>query len=145
MKRIISILCVLFVLCGCANTKKVVSTSDAPQAIGPYNQAIIYGDTIYCSGQIAIDPATNEFIGGDIVAQTNRVFENIKALLAASGSSLAKVVKCNVYLKDINDFSTVNDIYASYFEGCDYPARSAMEVANLPKGALIEIEVIATK
>lgn len=145
MKKLCCILVLLFVLVGCGNKKIVVSTDKAPQAIGPYNQAIIYGDTIYCSGQIAIDPTTNEFIGGDIVAQTNRVFNNIVGLLDACGSDLSKVVKCNVYLTDINDFSTVNEIYATFFEGSKFPARSAVEVSNLPKGALIEIEVIATK
>ena len=125
--------------------KTVISTTNAPAAIGPYNQAIVCGDTVYCSGQIAIDPATNEFIGGDITAQTNRVFQNIKGLLEAAGSGMDKALKCNVYLKDINDFATMNTIYATYFVGCDYPARSAVEVSNLPKGALIEIEVIATK
>ena len=125
--------------------KKIVSTSKAPKAIGPYNQAIVYGDMVFCSGQIAIDPETNEFISGDITAQTRRVFENIKGVLEAAESGLDRVVKCNVYLKDINDFSIMNGIYGEYFEGCDFPARSAMEVANLPKGALIEIEVIAVK
>ena len=125
--------------------KTVISTTNAPAAIGPYNQAIVCGDTVYCSGQIAIDPATNEFIGGDITAQTNRVFQNINGLLEAAGSGMNKVLKCNVYLKNINDFATMNVIYATYFEGCDYPARSAVEVSNLPKGALIEIKVIATK
>lgn len=144
-KKLLSILAILLMLVGCSYTKKVISTDKAPEAIGPYNQAIVYGDTIYCSGQIAIDPSTNEFIGGDIVAQTNRVFNNIIGLLDACGSDLTKVVKCNVYLTDINDFSTVNEIYASYFEGSEFPARSAVEVSNLPKGALIEIEVIATK
>ena len=145
MKKLLAVLLCPLLMCGCANSKIVISTKKAPEAIGPYNQAIVSGDMVYCSGQIAIDPETNEFVGGDITAQTNRVFENIKGLLEASGSSMDKVVKCNVYLKDINDFSTMNEIYASYFEGCDYPARSAMEVANLPKGALIEIEVTATK
>lgn len=144
MKKIITILLLLILLVGC-NSKKVISTDKAPQAIGPYNQAIVYGDTIYCSGQIAIDPETNEFIGGDIVAQTNQVFNNISNLLQACGSDMSKVVKCNVYLTDINDFSTVNEIYASYFEGTDYPARSAVGVSSLPKGALIEIEVIVGK
>lgn len=125
--------------------KKIISTTKAPKAIGPYNQAVVYGDMVFCSGVIAIDPETNEFIGGDISAQTRCVFENIKGLLDAADSGLDRVVKCNVYLKDINDFSTMNEIYSKYFEGCDYPARSAMEVANLPKGALIEIEVIAVK
>ncbi|MDO4940584.1 MAG: RidA family protein [Erysipelotrichaceae bacterium] len=145
MKKILLVLVVLLTLVGCSSSKKVISTDKAPQAIGPYNQAIVHDDTIYCSGQIAIDPETNEFIGGDIVAQTNQVFKNIIALLDACGSDLSKVVKCNVFLKDINDFNTVNEIYASYFEGTDYPARSAVEVGNLPKGALIEIEVIAIK
>ena len=125
--------------------KEVIHTNLAPEAVGPYNQAIVYNDTIYCSGQIPIDPKTNTLVEADITKQTKQVFENIKGLLSAAGSDLSKVVKCNVYLKDINDFGTMNEIYASYFEGCDYPARSAVEVANLPKGALIEIEVIATK
>ena len=125
--------------------KEVIHTNLAPEAVGPYNQAIVYNDTIYCSGQIPIDPKTNTLVEADITKQTKQVFENIKGLLSAAGSDLSKVVKCNVYLKDINDFGTMNEIYASYFEGCDYPARSAVEVANLPKGALIEIEVIAAK
>lgn len=144
MKKIISVLIVLL-LCGCSNKKVVIYTDDAPKALGPYNQAIVYGDTIYCSGQIAIDPKTNEFVNGDITIQTKQVFNNIKALLNAAGSDLSKVIKCNVYLTNIDDFSIMNDIYASYFEGCDYPARSAVEVSNLPKGALIEVEVIAIK
>ena len=144
MKKIISVLIVLL-LCGCSNKKVVIYIDDAPKAVGPYNQAIVYGDTIYCSGQIAIDPKTNEFVNGDITIQTKQVFNNIKALLNAAGSDLSKVIKCNVYLTNIDDFSIMNDIYASYFEGCDYPARSAVEVSNLPKGALIEVEVIAIK
>lgn len=144
ISQIIITLLVLFVLVACGN-KKVISTDKAPKAIGPYNQAIVYDDVIYCSGQIAIDPETNEFIGGDIVAQTNQVFKNIIGLLDACGSDISKVLKCNVYLKDIGDFNTVNEIYASYFEGTEYPARSAVEVSNLPKDALIEIEVIASK
>lgn len=145
MKKLLFILMILFVITGCASSKKIISTDKAPEAIGPYNQAIVYNDIVYCSGQIAIDPTTNGFVGGDIVKQTNQVFNNIKCLLQSSGSDISKVVKCNVYLTDINDFSTVNEIYASYFEGTDYPARSAVEVSNLPKGALIEIEVIAYK
>ena len=144
ISQIIITLLVLFVLVACGS-KKVISTDKAPKAIGPYNQAIVYDDVIYCSGQIAIDPETNEFIGGDIVAQTNQVFKNIIGLLDACGSDISKVLKCNVYLKNISDFNTVNEIYASYFEGTDYPARSAVEVSNLPKDALIEIEVIASK
>ncbi|MBQ0036821.1 MAG: RidA family protein [Firmicutes bacterium] len=144
MKKLLLLVLSLTLLCGCS-TKKIVSTDKAPAAIGPYSQAVIVGDTVYCSGQIAIDPATNEFIGGDIVAQTKQVFSNIKGLLEAAGSSLNKVVKVNVFLADINDFTTVNEIYATYFEEGSYPARSAMEVANLPKGALIEIEVTAIK
>lgn len=144
MKKLLLLILSLTLLCGCS-TKKIVSTDKAPAAIGPYSQAVIVGDTVYCSGQIAIDPATNEFIGGDIVAQTKQVFSNIKGLLEAAGSSLNKVVKVNVFLADINDFTTVNEIYATYFEEGSYPARSAMEVANLPKGALIEIEVTAIK
>lgn len=149
MKRVYGsaavLLIVMMLLCSCGRKRQVISTEKAPAAIGPYSQAIVCGDMVYCSGQIAIDPETNEFIGGDITQQTTRVFENIKALLEASGSSLSGVVRCDVFLADINDFATMNEIYASYFEGCEYPARSAVEVANLPKGALIEIEVTAEK
>lgn len=145
MKKILLLVLTLTLLCGCATIKKIVSTDKAPAAIGPYSQAVIVDDTIYCSGQIAIDPTTNEFVGGDVVTQTKQVFSNIQGLLEAAGSSLNKVVKANVFLADINDFTTVNEIYATYFEEGSYPARSAMEVANLPKGALIEIEVTAIK
>lgn len=143
----ITILLTLLLLCACSNTniKKVISTSDAPQAVGPYNQAIVYGDLVYCSGQIALDPKTNEMVENDIEIQTNQIFNNIKALLKASGSDLSKAIKVNVFLTNIDDFAKVNEIYASYFDNTDYPARSCVEVSNLPKGALIEIEVIASK
>lgn len=148
-KNLLSILTISLLmpfLFSCSNkTKEVISTTNAPKAVGPYNQAIVYDNIVYCSGQIAIDPITNELVENDITVQTNQIFNNIKALLNSSGSDLSKVLKVNVYLTNIDDFATVNEIYASYFEGTDYPARSCVEVSNLPKGALIEIEVIAYK
>lgn len=151
LSKLSIILSILLLLCSCSsnnsnnNTKQVISTPNAPSAVGPYNQAIIYDNIVYCSGQIAIDPITNELVEPNIETQTNQVFNNIKALLEASGSSLSKVLKVNVYLTNINDFSTVNKIYETYFKDTDYPARSCVEVSNLPKGALIEIEVTAYK
>lgn len=150
LSKLSIILSILLLLCSCSsnsnnNTKQVISTPNAPSAVGPYNQAIIYDNIVYCSGQIAIDPTTNELVESNIETQTNQVFNNIKALLEASGSSLSKVLKVNVYLTNINDFSTVNKIYETYFKDTDYPARSCVEVSNLPKGALIEIEVTAYK
>lgn len=147
MKRINKILVLILIsicLIGCTN-KEIIKTEKAPEAIGPYSQAVAYNEFIFCSGQIAIDPSTNEFIGGSIEEQTKRVFENVKAVLEESDSSLENILKCNVYLTDMNDFSKVNEIYATYFNEGNYPARSAVEVSKLPKGALIEIEVIAYK
>ena len=141
-----SLLLISFLTVGCANKKGekiIVSTPNAPAAIGPYNQAIIYGSLVYTSGQIAIDPATNILVDGDITIQTHQVFKNVKAVLEAANSSLDNVLRCNVYLADMNDFSTMNDIYKTYFAEGNYPARSAVEVSGLPKGALIEIETIA--
>ena len=124
--------------------KIIVSTPNAPAAIGPYSQAIIYNNMVYCSGQIAIDPQTNQLVDGDITVQTNQVFKNIKAILEAANTSLSNVVRCTVYLADMNDFATMNSVYESYFPEGNYPARSAIEVASLPKNALIEIEATAT-
>ena len=125
--------------------KEIIITNGAPAPIGPYSQAVIVGDIIYCSGQIPVDPKTNALVEANIETQTKQVFENIKNILTAAGSDFEKVIKTNVFLKDINDFATMNQIYATYFTEGNYPARSAMEVANLPKGALLEIEVIAHK
>ncbi|MCP1143245.1 RidA family protein [Lysinibacillus endophyticus] len=120
---------------------KTVSTTNAPAAIGPYAQGIVVNGMFYSSGQIPLT-ASGELVEGDIVAQTNQVFENLKAVLAAAGSSLDKVVKTTVFLGDMNDFAAMNEAYASHF-GDHKPARSAVEVARLPKDVKVEIEVIA--
>lgn len=122
--------------------RKIVATDKAPAAIGPYAQANIIGDLVITSGQIPIDPATGNLVEGDIEVQTRQVFANLKAVLEAAGSSLDKIVKTTCFMDNMNDFAKMNEVYASFFSG-DYPSRSAVEVAKLPKGALIEIEVIA--
>ena len=121
---------------------KTLETKKAPAAIGPYVQANIIGDLVITSGQIPIDPATGNLVEGDIEAQTKQVFENLKAVLEAAGSGLDKIVKTTCFMDNMNDFAKMNEVYASFFSG-DYPSRSAVEVAKLPKGALIEIEAIA--
>lgn len=122
--------------------RKIVATDKAPAAIGPYAQANIIGDLVITSGQIPIDPATGNLVEGDIEEQTKQVFENLKAVLEAAGSGLDKIVKTTCFMDNMNDFAKMNEVYASFFSG-DYPSRSAVEVAKLPKGALIEIEAIA--
>ena len=122
---------------------KVISTDKAPKAIGPYSQAYLCGNTLYCSGQIAINPETNEFIGGTIVQQTEQILKNIKGLLEAANYSYADVVKTTCFLAEMKDFSTFNGIYEKAF--ISKPARSCVAVKELPKGALVEIEVIAVK
>ena len=122
--------------------RKIVATDKAPAAIGPYAQANIIGNLVITSGQIPIDPATGNLVEGDIEVQTRQVFANLKAVLEAAGSSLDKIVKTTFFMDNMNDFAKMNEVYASFFSG-DYPSRSAVEVAKLPKGALIEIEVIA--
>lgn len=126
--------------------KEAVYTKNAPEPIGPYSQAIILNlsseKILYSSGQVAIDPATGEFKGGNIKEQTRLVMENIKAILAEAKSELKKVIKTTVFIKDMNDFAAMNEVYAEYF-GDSKPARSTVEVARLPKDALVEIEVIA--
>jgi 2-iminobutanoate/2-iminopropanoate deaminase len=125
--------------------KKAVSTKNAPAAIGPYSQAVRVGDFLYSSGQVALDPATGVLVEGGIEAQTTRVLENLKAVLEAAEIGLENVVKTTVFLKNMSDFAAMNAIYARYFapEGIIAPARSTVEVARLPKDALVEIEVIA--
>jgi 2-iminobutanoate/2-iminopropanoate deaminase len=120
----------------------VVSTEKAPKAIGPYSQAIRSGDLIFTSGQIPLDPATQTLVQGDIRAQTDRVMENLAAVLAAAGSGFDRVVKATIFVVDLNDFATVNEIYAKRFPK-DPPARSTVQVAALPKGARVEIELVA--
>jgi 2-iminobutanoate/2-iminopropanoate deaminase len=123
----------------------LISTTHAPAAIGPYSQAIRYGQFIYASGQIALDPATGELVGANVEAQTHRVFQNIQAVLAAANSSLAQVVKTTVFLTHMSDFQAMNAVYASYFAstGAPPPARSTVAVAELPRNALVEIECVA--
>jgi len=122
-------------------TKKVISTDKAPAAVGPYSQAIKTGNLLFVSGQIPINPATNT-ITGDIQSQTRQVLDNLRAVLAAGGGSLSDIVKTTVFLKSLNDFSTMNEVYRQYFIDSP-PARSTVEVAGIPKGALVEIEAIA--
>jgi 2-iminobutanoate/2-iminopropanoate deaminase len=123
--------------------KDIVLTDRGPKPIGPYSQAIKAGGFLFASGQVALDPGTNEFLGGDISKQTERVLENVKGILEAAGCHLNKVVKTTVYLKNMSDFAAMNEVYAKYFTQAP-PARSTVEVARLPKDALVEIEVIAT-
>ncbi len=120
---------------------KFISTSDAPKAIGPYSQAVRAGNTLYCSGQIALDPATGNLIEGDFPAQARRVLDNLKAVLHAAGTDFRHVVKATVYLTDLANFQTLNTIYAEYF-GDHKPARSTIGVAQLPRGAAVEIDLI---
>lgn len=124
--------------------KSVVTSSEAPAAIGPYSQAVQIGDLVYTSGQLPVDVATGEVVDGGIEAQTHMVFKNIDAVLREAGTSMSNIVKATVFLKDMGDFATVNGIYASYFPSdAVLPARSAVQVAKLPKDVMIEIEVIA--
>ena len=122
--------------------RAVISTKDAPQAIGPYSQAIKANGFIFTSGQIAIDPSTQQVVTGDVGAQTERVLRNLSEILEAAGSGLGKVVRCTVFLKNMNDFAAMNQVYAKYFSSAP-PARSTVEVARLPKDVLVEIDVIA--
>ena len=123
--------------------KQVINTSKAPAAIGPYSQAIRVGNLIYTSGQIPIDPATGVFVEGGIKEQTRQSLSNIKAILEEAGISMSNVVKTTIFLADMNDFADMNAVYAEFFEE-PYPARSAVAVKSLPKGALVELEVVAT-
>ncbi len=122
--------------------KHTIATAQAPQAIGPYSQAVVSSGLAYLSGQIPLDPATGQIVEGDIAAQTARVLENLKAVLAACGSSLDQVLKTTVYLKDLGEFARMNEVYARYFPATP-PARSTVEVARLPRDARVEIDAIA--
>lgn len=121
---------------------QVIYTEKAPKPIGPYSQAIKYENLIFISGQIAIDPSTNEFVNADVSTQTKIIMENIKAILEEAGLNLNHVIKTTIYLKNLEDFQVVNEIYGQYFKD-HKPARSTVEVSRLPKDALVEIEVIA--
>ncbi len=122
--------------------REVISTKDGPQAIGPYSQAIRANGFVFVSGQVAIDPTTQQVVGGDLAAQTERVMKNLSAILKAAGSGLEKVVRSTVFLKNIGDFAAMNEVYGKYFSSAP-PARSTVEVARLPKDVLVEIDVIA--
>jgi 2-iminobutanoate/2-iminopropanoate deaminase len=122
--------------------RQAIATDQAPKAIGPYSQAITAGSLLYCSGQIPLDPATGALVQGDLAAQTRRVLDNVGAILAAAGTGFDRVVKTTVFLADMNDFAAMNEVYATYFTS-PAPARSTVAAAGLPKGARIEIEVIA--
>lgn len=124
--------------------KKVIATTKAPAAIGPYNQAIQVGNMLFASGLLGLDPATGNFPEGGVKEQTIQSFQNVKAILEEAGFSINDVVKTTVFLADMADFAAMNEIYASQFEG-DFPARSAVAVKTLPKNALVEVEVIAVK
>jgi 2-iminobutanoate/2-iminopropanoate deaminase len=122
--------------------REIVSTDAAPRAIGPYSQAIRAGGFLFLSGQVALDPRTGQLVGSDIKQQTRQVLENVRAILEAAGSSLRQVVKCTVFLADMNDFGPMNEEYGSFFQD-QPPARTTVQVAKLPRGALVEIDVIA--
>ncbi len=126
--------------------KTAISTPHAPAALGPYSQAVRLGNLIYTSGQIPLDPATGQIVPGTITEQTTRVLESLKALLAAAGTDLTRIIKTVVFLKDMSDFAAMNAVYAKYLatDGAIPPARSTVAVAGLPKDALVEIEVVAT-
>ncbi len=122
--------------------KKIVKTNQAPAPVGPYNQAVVAGNFVFTAGQIAIDPVSGRLEENDVRKQTRRVIRNLQAVLEAAGSDLSRVVKTTVFLKDMNDFAAMNEVYAEFFTE-DAPARSAVEVARLPKDVLVEIECVA--
>ena len=122
--------------------REVIATNDAPKAIGPYSQAIKANGFVFISGQIPLDPATQQLIQGDVAAQTERVLQNLSGILKAAGSSMQQVVRCGVFLKSMSDFADMNEVYSRYFTQ-NAPARSTVEVARLPKDVLVEIDVIA--
>jgi len=122
--------------------REVIATKDAPQAIGPYSQAIRAGGFVFVSGQVAIDPTTQQVIGGDVAAQTERVLKNLTGILQAAGTGVEKVVRSTVFLKNMGDFGAMNEVYGKYFHSAP-PARSTVEVSRLPKDVLVEIDVIA--
>lgn len=124
--------------------KNIITTPNAPQAIGPYSQATQYGDFLFVSGQIAIDPETGNLVEGDIEAQTDQVIKNVAAIVAAAGMSLQNVVKCTCFLKDMNDFGRFNSVYEGYF-GESLPARETVEVSRLPKDVRVEVSAICGK
>ncbi len=125
--------------------KKIIETPNAPAPIGPYSQAVLYHDTLYTSGQIAIDPATGNLVSGDITAETKQVMKNIGAVLKAAGMDYEDVLKTTIFIKDMNDFQKINSVYGSFFNEATAPARETVEVARLPKDVSVEISVLARK
>ena len=123
--------------------KKIVNTSNAPKPIGPYNQAVISGNLMFMSGQIAFDPSTGELVIGEIQAETKQVMENLKSILDEAGLSFKDVIKTSIFLSDMNNFQHVNEVYGSYFSNEDAPARETVEVSRLPKDVNVEISMIA--
>jgi 2-iminobutanoate/2-iminopropanoate deaminase len=127
-----------------SSDRRVIATADAPKAIGPYSQAVVAGGLVFCSGQIPLDPKSGEMVGAaDVRAQAKQVMENLRAVLTAAGSSFDRVVRTTIFLQDLGDFAPVNEIYGSYFKDAP-PARATVQVAGLPKGAMVEIDAIAT-
>jgi 2-iminobutanoate/2-iminopropanoate deaminase len=124
--------------------KQIIKTDKAPAPIGPYNQAVKAGNTLYISGQVAIDPATNEVKKGDVTEETHLVMKNLQAILTEAGYSFGDVVKSTIFIMDMNDFGKINEVYGSYLDG-NYPARETVQVAGLPKGVNVEISMIAVK
>lgn len=125
--------------------KAILSTENAPKAIGPYSQGVLAGDLLFLSGQLPIDPATGEIVAADIEGQTKQSLTNVKAILESAGCTMDHVVKTTVFLKDINEFAKMNEVYKEFFHEGNYPARSAIQVAAIPKDAKVEIEVVALK
>lgn len=125
--------------------KQIIETQGAPEPIGPYSQAVLHGDTLYVSGQIAIDPETGNLLHTDISKETRRVMKNLKAVLKAAGMDFSNVVKSTIYIANMNDFQKVNKVYGSYFDPVSAPARETVEVSRLPKGVQVEISCIAVK
>lgn len=123
-------------------SKQIIKPAKAAPAVGPYNHAVRVGDLLFCAGQIPLDPATGNLVNGDVKAQTQRVLENVKAILEDQHLTFANVVKSTVYMTNLGDFAGMNEVYSTYFT-TDYPARSTVQVAALPKGAMVEIEVVA--
>jgi 2-iminobutanoate/2-iminopropanoate deaminase len=128
-----------------ATSIRAVLSKDAPAPVGPYSQAIVAGDFVFAAGQIPLDPSTGKLVEGDIAVQAERVLQNIRAVLAAAGTSIEKVVKSTVFLIDLADFPRMNEVYARHFASDPSPARSTVQVAKLPAGAAIEIEVVAVR
>lgn len=125
--------------------KRIINTPDAPAPIGPYNQAIMAGDTLYVSGQIALNPVSSELVTSNLQEETEQVFRNLKAILLAADMDFDKVVKCSIFITDMNDFAEINGIYEKYFDGKAAPARETVAVANLPKFVNVEISLIAVQ